>query len=175
MANVPERRSTESPQAYEAFARYCLLGPQRSHDLVSQELSKSIALMHRWSRTHGWVERCAAYDKAVAQERADVVQEQIRAQYMADLRAHRKKSMDASRGLYTVAGEMLKRIDEALRRQPLVIQAVDGKTYEIPTVDVAPGLIALVKGAFQTSLDLEAHALGIDALIPRLAPADDEE
>src|SRR5688500_7781565 len=56
------RTSGESPQAFTAFAAYRDLGPSRSTRKVAQELSKSGALIARWSAAHDWVRRAAAWD-----------------------------------------------------------------------------------------------------------------
>lgn len=57
-----ERQLNESPQAFEAFARYRDMGASRSLAKVSREVCKSKALMERWSTEHDWVKRVAAWD-----------------------------------------------------------------------------------------------------------------
>ncbi len=57
-----ERQLNESPQAFEAFAKYRDMGASRSLAKVSRELCKSKALMERWSVDHDWVKRVAAWD-----------------------------------------------------------------------------------------------------------------
>ncbi|HEU5032670.1 MAG TPA: hypothetical protein VFV01_47660 [Spirillospora sp.] len=59
-----ERQPDETPQAFEAFARYRDMPGRRSMDRVAKELHKSHALMGRWSVRHRWVERAAAFDAA---------------------------------------------------------------------------------------------------------------
>lgn len=57
-----EQREGESAKAFEAFETYRKMGASRSLRAVGQKLGKSTALMERWSRTYGWVERAAAYE-----------------------------------------------------------------------------------------------------------------
>lgn len=57
-----ERQKGESTQAFEAFSIYLEMGAERSLRAVTQKLLKSYTLIGRWSRTHNWVERAAAYD-----------------------------------------------------------------------------------------------------------------
>lgn len=73
MAETPiyNRLPTETTKAYEAFSVYRDMGPQRSHEKVSQVLGKSIALMNRWSRRYNWVERVAQADKDETKNRQE--------------------------------------------------------------------------------------------------------
>lgn len=57
-----ERQLNESPQAFEAFAKYRDMGAARSTAKVSRQLCKSVTLMNRWSAEHNWVKRAAAWD-----------------------------------------------------------------------------------------------------------------
>lgn len=57
-----ERRENEGEEAFEAFRTYMEMGEQRSTYKVSDKLSKSIALIQRWSSHWEWVDRCRAFD-----------------------------------------------------------------------------------------------------------------
>lgn len=57
-----EQQPGESAKAFEAFNAYLDMGADRSIRGVAQQLGKSSTLMARWSSTHGWVERVAAYE-----------------------------------------------------------------------------------------------------------------
>lgn len=57
-----ERAPGEGLRAFEAFCAYRDKGVNRSIRSVAQELSKSIALIGRWSTTHQWVDRVSAWD-----------------------------------------------------------------------------------------------------------------
>jgi hypothetical protein len=48
-------------RAFEAFAIYRDMAYQRSLAAVGWKLHKSKTLLSRWSATHGWVKRVAAW------------------------------------------------------------------------------------------------------------------
>lgn len=147
------RLDGERAERYEARTLYITMGANRSLDAVSQKLGKSKALMERWSSADNWTEHAARYDETVYTVAARDAAEQ----YRADLAAHRKRSMDASKALYTVAGQLLQRL-----------------SGQANVIDLSANTLSVVRAAFQTSLDLEAHALGIDQLMPSLTPDDSE-
>jgi hypothetical protein len=163
MANYPTQRDTESAQAYQAACAYFEMGADRSTANVAQRLSKSKALMDRWSALHAWVDRSREYDQALAQEASA----QHTTRYLQDLEAHRKKASDAGQALYTVAGQLIKQLNHALN-QPRYVEGKDGKRYTLHGVDLTAGTFAIAARAMQTALDLEAHALGVDKLLPTL-------
>lgn len=63
-----ERREDEGDKAYEAFLTYMNMGSERSLDRVSQELSKSVPLLKRWSAKYEWRDRVAAFDTNIMEE-----------------------------------------------------------------------------------------------------------
>lgn len=63
-----ERQKGESAQAFEAFSLYLEMGADRSIRAVSQECSKSVSLIRRWSSTYHWVERCRAWGNHLQHE-----------------------------------------------------------------------------------------------------------
>ncbi|MEW1700697.1 hypothetical protein [Streptomyces sp. NPDC091278] len=58
-----DRHVEESSAAFAAFAAYRDMGPARSITRVARELTKSRALMARWSSAHAWVLRAQAWDR----------------------------------------------------------------------------------------------------------------
>lgn len=61
-----ERRRDEGARAFEAFAYYRDLGPQRSLAKVRQNLGKTPAYLRQietWSSRHAWVERATRWDE----------------------------------------------------------------------------------------------------------------
>lgn len=66
-----EQQQGESAKAFEAFKVYLDMGSERSIRAVGEKLGKSSTLMARWSSTHGWVERVAAYDADLRQQAHD--------------------------------------------------------------------------------------------------------
>lgn len=78
-----ERLPNEGTRAYEAFCAYRNLdASERSLRKVAAMLGKSETLIGRWSSTHGWVNRVAAWD--VEQDRL----------WRIDLAARRRKIID---------------------------------------------------------------------------------
>ena len=168
MADFPAQLPSESAQAYEAACAYFGMGADRNLSAVAQKCNKSISLMGRWSSAHGWTERAREYDAALAKEASAA----HTARYLADLEAHRKRSMEAGSALYTVAGQLIKQLNYALS-QPRKIEGKDGKTYTIHSVELNANTFAVAARGITAALDLEAHALGIDKLLPELG--DDSE
>jgi hypothetical protein len=143
MASYPVQRESESAQAYQAACAYFSMGADRSLDAVAQKYNKSISLMGRWSAQHDWTSRAREYDTQLAEEAAQA----HTARYLADLEQHRIRSTEAARGLYTVAGKLLQRLNK-----------------QVDTLEITPATLGVLLKAFQTSLDIEAHALGIDQM-----------
>jgi hypothetical protein len=67
-----QRKEEESDQAWEAFVIYRDLGATRSSQEVSNRTGKAHSLMRRWSSDHQWVDRAAAWDNHLDQERRRV-------------------------------------------------------------------------------------------------------
>jgi len=143
MAEYPPQLANESARAYDAFTAYVRLGVERSFERLSQTYPKSVPMFKRWSAQHSWVERARAYDAALSALAAEAHQ----ARYLQDLEAHRQRSVEAARGLYTVAGKLLQRLNS-----------------QVNTLEISPATLGVLLKAFQTSLDIEAHALGIDQM-----------
>lgn len=171
------RLEEEGSRAYAARVEYVTAGPQRSLEKLVERAQSApkarptqrLATLKRWSSKYDWVDHARRYDDTLAgiaaQEAADA--------YRADLEAHRKKAMEAGQGLYTVAGRLLKKLDAALS-SPRQIVGEDGKLYTLHGIDFTAATLTTVSRALQTALDLEAHALGVDKLLPSLE-ADDSE
>ena len=62
MAELWEMQESDTPKAWEAFVAYRDMGSERSIQKVAKALSKSEALIKRWSAKHDWVVRAAAWD-----------------------------------------------------------------------------------------------------------------
>ena len=67
-----EKQPHESPPAFQAFVIYRDQGlGNRSTARVSEELGKSLALIHRWSGRWQWVFRVESYDEYLDQQIRD--------------------------------------------------------------------------------------------------------
>jgi hypothetical protein len=80
MAELWEKQRGESRQAFQAFAIYRDMGPERSYAKTAQRLGKSKKLMDDWGRKWSWQVRVEAWDQELDQKARD---EQIRA--LADM------------------------------------------------------------------------------------------
>jgi len=70
LKRIPE----ETEKAYEAFRQYVALGRERSLSMLASRLRKSLSLVERWSRTHGWQGRLAEHTAALAELEGKVAQ-----------------------------------------------------------------------------------------------------
>ncbi len=161
------RIENESAQAYAARVAYVTMGAGRSIDKVADQQgiktgSRSSRYLE-WSRKYGWVDSARQYDEQVhyltIQDAAD--------KYRADLETHRKKASDAGAALYSVSQLLIKQVHAALS-QPKTIKGEDGKFYTLHGLDMTAGTFAIAARAMQTALDLEAHALGVDRILPTI-------
>lgn len=101
--NPWDRQPKEPDSAWEAFTIYRDLGPaERSTAKVAQTLSKSKAMTDRWSGSHGWVERAAAWDSHLDK----AVQARLKAREVD----RRIRQASLGRGMQAVAGQGLQRM-----------------------------------------------------------------
>jgi hypothetical protein len=161
--SVP-RREGESSRAYEARVHYVTAGPMRSLDQMAKDgrWSKSRSLLGRWSTEYEWVRSAKEYDDVVASLAARRASEA----YLAELEDHRVRYQRAGRDLYRVANLLLNQCARAVRGE--TIRGADGREYLIPAMELTPNTISVVMRALTTAADLEAHALRISDLLPKL-------
>lgn len=98
-----ERQEDETDKAFEAFAIYRDMERRTTRGVASQ-LSKSVALISRWSSTHEWVKRAAAWD---AERDRIARQEQI-----DEIKKMRKRHADLASAMLVKAARALQRIPE---------------------------------------------------------------
>lgn len=152
----------ETPRAYAARVEYLTMGAARSLDKVAgQKGGKSggrvnNTTVENWSRKYGWQAHAASYDATIATLAAQAHAEE----YQRDLAAHRADAMRYGQALCGVAVEMLTQLRGVSK-----------------TIDYSPAALATIARALTTGLDLRAHALDLDRLMPALTPqgADDAE
>ncbi len=151
------RLPTESARAHAAKVAYVTMGPQRSLEKARQNSGKTAAYVRQleeWSRHHDWQATARAWDD----QQAALAAQRASAQYLADLEEHRQRYQQVGRGLYTVAAKLLKRLDA---------QASD------PTLELRPTDLGTLTKALTVAADLEAHALRLADLLPKLSGPDD--
>jgi hypothetical protein len=94
--------------AFQAFAIYRDLGPERSLKQVWQKEGKSRAVIERWSAAHNWVERAEAWDtecdRAVRKRNLAVLEK------MAE--RHAAEAYAASHALMAPITTLLKKLQE---------------------------------------------------------------
>lgn len=73
-----ERQPGESVKAFDAFEVYLYMGSQRSIRAVSEKLSKSEALIKRWSSQWYWVRRVAEFRSEDARQAREARNNAIR-------------------------------------------------------------------------------------------------
>jgi hypothetical protein len=94
-----ERQKSDTKKSYEAFHVYLTIGRKRSLKKVSEELSKDISLIKRWSERHNWVSRVSAHDAYL--ETID------RKDYENNRLASRKKRQKIVQGLEVLLGRIV--------------------------------------------------------------------
>lgn len=97
-----ERQKGESRQAFQAFAIYRDMGPARSLQKVAQQLSKSLALMKRWSEKWSWVARAQAWDDEqdrIAREAQQKEIEEMNRRHAQEAMALQRKAVEALKAL----------------------------------------------------------------------------
>ena len=97
-----EPLEVETSKAYEAFSIYRDMGISRTLTKVAEELQKSDTLIARWSRTHNWVERAAAWD--AEQDRI------MREEQVQEIKKMRKRHAEMAYSMIIKAAKALKRI-----------------------------------------------------------------
>lgn len=146
MARQPyERQTDESDKAFEAFALYRDLGTNRTTDAVARQLSKSLALIQRWSAQYAWVERVAVYDAYI------------------DAQARKQLERDA-----------IKRKADMLKRHALlgkVLQQKSAAYLDKHGIDRSSDAIA----AARVGVDMERKAEGLPEYLMEVMNADDSE
>ncbi len=123
------------------------MGADRSITAVAQKYIKSVSLIGRWCHQHNWVERAKQYDAQVAD---DIAAEHTR-RYLQDLEDHKLRYAQAGKILYGLAQKLAVRFNN-----------------EIDDLEITPNTLAVLNRTYQIAGDLEAHALGIDQLLPSL-------
>jgi hypothetical protein len=164
-----ERLPDESARAYRARVEYVTMGPGRSLDKLRAQSGHKAGIPNRrstlagWSTRFDWQATAVGWDNqqaaAIAQAKAD--------EYRQKIEAHREKAEQAGDALFTVAGQLIKAVNQALAG-PRKIKGEDGKVYTVHAIELNANTFSIAAKAMQVALDLKAHSLGIERLIPLL-------
>lgn len=162
------RLPDESSRAYDARVAYVTMGPQRSIDKLAAGQKRGNGAsrnrqLQEWSAQYGWVESARQYDEQVA----FLSIQDAATQYRADLEEHRQRYQKAGRDLFTVASGLLAQCARAVRGE--VIEDKHGNRHTIPAMELSPATVATAMRALTTAADLEAHALRLAEILPKLS------
>lgn len=102
--NPWDRRPKEPARAFEAFERFCALGPTRHVDDVAK-LPKAHALVTGWAGVFDWVDRAAAWD--------DEQHRLADAERIEAIRAMHARHVDMARDVVSIAYEALRAVPAA--------------------------------------------------------------
>ncbi len=165
--HVVPRLEQESARAHAMKVAYVTMGPERSLEKIRQKYSKNASYLRQlaeWSTQYDWAATARAWDD----QQAALALADASAQYRADLEDHRKRYGDAGKALYQVAAQLLKQLSQLAGQQPRVIEGKDGKMYKIPGIELTPATLTVASRAMTIAADLEAHALRIGDILPKL-------
>lgn len=168
------REEGESARAHAARVEYVLAGPDRSLDKTRQRLGKDAAgytrTLEEWSARFDWTSHARRYDEMVINMRTQEAAEQ----YRRDLEDHRKRYGDAGKSLWQVAARLLQELNTIIATPPRTIEGKDGRLYKIPGIELTPATLTIASRAMTIAADLEAHALRLGDILPKLDQGADE-
>ncbi len=144
------RRDKESDPAWQAFALYRDMGPERSCGKVAKALGKSTTLIERWCSTYSWVERAVGWD--AHQDR--VKREAQLAEVEAMGRRHAQQAQAYMQVLMAPAVKILAKL-----RNPEEAKAFHDELEAMPAID-AIALIARLASQFPGLMRAERLARG---------------
>jgi hypothetical protein len=147
----------ETPRAYAARVEYLTMGAGRSLDKLRQNHGKTTATYTRqvenWSAKYGWQAAASEYDQTVATLAAQA----HAVEYQEHLKAQRDDAMNYGKALCAVAAQMLTQLQKSHK-----------------DIDYTPAALATIAKALTTGLDLRAHALDLERIIPTLSEGRDD-
>jgi len=171
------RLENESAKAHQARIDYVTMGSGRSFDKLLdryQSATKAPPTKRRdtivdWSTRYGWVSSAEKYDAEINY----ITVNEASARHIADLEAHRAQAQQVGDALIGVGAQLVTQVSAAIKN-PRKIKGEDGKWYTLHGIEMTAQTFAIAARALQTGLDLKAHALGVDRLLPSLEDNDSE-
>ena len=98
------QKPEETVKQFEAFCLYRDMGKTRTLQKVADELSKSGALIRRWSAKNNWLERVALWE--------DEQDRLIRIELTKDIGAMRKRHADIAKAMLMKAARALQKLPD---------------------------------------------------------------
>ena len=163
----------ESQRAYAARIEYITMGAGRSIDKLlaraqtenKASTTRRRATLGQWSGQFEWVKWAQKYDQEVA---LATVREAAQ-QYRANLKEHRERYHKTGRDLYAVATALMYQCNQAIRGKRIVDR--DGVEHFIPAMEMTHATLNTAIRGILAAADIEAHALQIEELMPKLSDA----
>jgi hypothetical protein len=147
---VIPRLEEETARAHAMKVAYVTMGPNRSLEKLRQRYDKNTSYIRQlaeWSSQFDWQATARAWDD----QQAAAVARDASESYRRDLEDHRKRYGDMGKALYQVAAKMLKKLDAS-----------------VATMEATPQTLAIASRAVTIAADLEAHALRLGDILPKL-------
>lgn len=152
-----KRGRKESPAAYEALTCYLELGANRSHKQVAAILGRHLSQLKTWSRNYSWKDRTAAYDAHQIQNRFKESRAENEAKHRAAILKFRDDQTRRARGM----GQLAELLMELTQEKVEAMRAAG----ELPSEQQLSNLAKTVATLGETSMNLEAAALGVEELM----------
>lgn len=147
----------ETPAAYEGFVTYLQLGRTRNHKTVADMLRQNLKTVEQWAKRYAWRERAAAYDAAHVVRRFEEIKAEREEQHKEAIRKFRDDQARRAKAMGNLAELMLE-----LTQEKLMAMRAAG---ELPSEQQLSNLAKTVATLSDTSMNLEAAALGVDELL----------
>lgn len=147
----------ETPAAFQALTCYLQLGRERSQKKVAEVLGESLSIVHQYAKRYAWRERAAAYDADQMQARFSEVRQQRESEHRAAILRFRDDQARRARAMGKLAELMLELTEDKLMAMR--------DAGELPSEQQLSNLAKTVATLSDTSMQLEATALGVDELL----------
>jgi hypothetical protein len=142
--NPLARLATETARAHKGLLDYAELMEARSLLALSERTGVPLPTAKRWSGQHDWQERVEAYDAILANRRTAEAEKK----YLKEIEEHRTKYYSLGQELAEAAVQMLREL----------VANKDNINYTSAS-------LKHIADALKMSSLLEAHSLGIEALL----------
>lgn len=152
-----KRGKQESPAAFEAFTCYLQLGRERSHKRVAEVIGDNLPIIAQYAKRYAWRERAAAYDADRMQDRFAEARKEREEQHRQAILKFRDDQARRARAMGKLAELMLE-----LTEDKLLAMRDAG---ELPSEQQISNLAKTVATLADTSMNLEATALGVEELL----------
>lgn len=152
-----KKGKVETANAYEAFTVYLNLGKRRSQKQVCAVLNTPIKTIETYSKRYAWRERSAAWDANEIKKRFDEVRQDREEEHRKAIAKFRDDQARRAKSMGNLAELMLDLTQEKMQ----AMRAAG----ELPSEQQLSNLAKTVATLSETSMNLEAAALGVDELL----------